>query len=90
MDLILNEVFIGATVYLVLTLVFTSQFIKNEFRQVYKLIEEMKRAADSRDDENEAYIRRLEVILQVYLQAKGLPLPYDPIQTEIKKPTDLG
>lgn len=89
MDLILNEVFIGAVVYLALTLVFTSQFIESKFDKIHKEIEEVKRHTDYRDDENEAYIRRMEVILQVYTQRNLLqPPPHDAAQTEIKNSKD--
>lgn len=87
MDLLLNEVVIGATVYLLLTLVFTSRFIQGKFDKVHKEIEEVKSKADARDDENEAYIRRLEVILQVYLQ-RSLSF-HDSFSTEIKRNTEL-
>lgn len=87
MDL-MSESVIGAAVYLLLTLLFTSKFIEGKFDKINKKIEEAQTRADSRDDENEAYIRRLEVILQVYLQKVGLPPPYGTtttVQTEVKK-----
>lgn len=85
MDLILNEVVIGAIVYLLLTWAFTSKFVEAKFDKIYKKIEDIEKKADARDDENEAYIRRMEVILQVYIQQFKLPSPYATGQTEIKK-----
>lgn len=85
MDLFLNEVVIGAIVYLLLTWAFTSKFVESKFDKIHKKIEDIEKKADARDDENEAYIRRLEVILQVYIQQFKLPSPYAADQTEIEK-----
>ncbi|WP_446380496.1 hypothetical protein [Coleofasciculus sp. E2-BRE-01] len=85
----MDEVIVGAVVYLVLTWVFTTKFIESKFDNTHKRIKEVKKIADDRGDENEAYIRRLEVILQVYLQGSGFPQPYDSIQTEVKKNPEL-
>jgi len=75
-DLILDKDVIGVIVYLMLTLFFTSRFIEDKFEKLHKENQDLKNHTDKRDDENEAHIRRLEVILQVHYQGFLKP-PYD-------------